>query len=115
MVFLDRKSKKVLKAVIKARNKINFVNGSELLVPLLPKMPINLINESLWHLHDIKLLVCEGGIDEIYNISIPYESVNRREFIWIKFKQFIFKSILTPILVSITTTLIALWVKGFFK
>lgn len=111
--MLDKKSKQVLKVLNKIKDEDGYIYSSNLLVPYLnKKYNVKIINSVLWNLSDLEYLTCrniDGTVEAIY---LTYKGKNYKELIWLNIKNFIFKSIFTPILVAILTTLVTLWIKS---
>lgn len=105
--MLDKKSKQVLKALNKAKNDIDYVNGSDLLMQYLSeKFTRSQIDKVLWYLQSKDYIDCNDGGDGISNIFLKYKAQNYKEFEWLQTKEFIYKSVIVPILVSISTSTI---------
>lgn len=47
-----------------------------------------------------------------YHFHLTYKGLHFRKFHWLEIRNFILCSILTPIAVSLATTLLTLWLKG---
>lgn len=116
MDYLDKKSKQVLKVAVKVQNKLHFIpEGSKLLLEFLPKKYTQeLTDDVLWHLHEKGYLQCTSGDCTVCRIYVTYEGQNYSEFRRIELKSFLMRSVLTPIVVSLATTIAALWIKGAF-
>lgn len=105
--MLDKKSKQVLKALNKAKNDTDYVDGSKALLPYLPKNFNNSeVDKTLWYLESKGFIDCYNSEGSIDCINVKYEAQNYIEFNHIKTKEFIYKSILVPIFVSIFTSCI---------
>ncbi|MBN3403562.1 hypothetical protein EXN54_19505 [Clostridium botulinum] len=103
--MLDRKSKQVLKALNKAKNDIGYVSGSKfLMLHLSKKFTHSEVDKILWYLESKGYIECDNGDDTIFNIFLSYEAQNYKEFEWLETKEFIYKSVIVPILVSISTS-----------
>lgn len=114
--MLDKKSTKVLDAVIKAKNNIDIVNGSDVLLSYLPKkFTIDIIDRVLWYLHSQGYVECTEGDNSIYLIFLTYEGQNYKEFNQINFKNDIIKSVILPIAVSAITSLITIYLTNLFS
>ena len=61
-------------------------------------------------------LIDEGYVRELgpNSFCLTFLALHYAQVRWHEVKQFLFRSILTPITVSIMTTLITLWLKGAF-
>ncbi|AUN19076.1 hypothetical protein CGQ39_12535 [Clostridium botulinum] len=103
--MLDKKSKQVLNALNKAKNDIDHVNGSRFLIKHLPKEFTNSeIDKILFYLQENNYIECCKAGGTILDIYVRYEAQNYKEFEWLQTKEFIYKSVLVPILVSISTS-----------
>jgi hypothetical protein len=111
--MLDKKSKQVLKALNKGKNDIDYIEKSEILLKYLPKTySVHNLDNVLWHLQDLKYVVCSPGGDTIY---VTYKAQNYKEFDWIEFKLFLTRSIFLPIGVSAITALITVGITNLLK
>ncbi len=114
--MLDKKSKQVLKALNTVKNELNFVNGSDLLLPYLPKeYNRKLIDDVLIFLESKEYVQNQYAENTIVNIYVNYAAANYKEFNFIALKQFLLKSIITPIIVSAITAVITASVTLYLK
>ncbi|MHB8035805.1 hypothetical protein CF069_18160 [Clostridium botulinum] len=103
--MLDKKSKQVLKSLNKAKNNVDHVNGSHLLMEHLPKTFTNAeVDRVLLYLQRNNYIECLEGECTVLDIYVKYEAQNYKEFERIQTKEFIYKSVIVPILVSISTS-----------
>lgn len=61
--------------------------------------------EILSHLEENKYLTYLGADDDIYDISLTYKGLAFESFDFEEFKEFLFRSILVPILVALITSI----------
>ena len=103
--MLDKKSKQVLKALNKAKDNKDYVSSSKDLLDYLPKNFSNYqADKTLWYLESKGYIDCYNSDNSINCIYVKYEAQNYREFNFIKTKEFLFKSIAVPIVVTILTS-----------
>lgn len=55
-----------------------------------------------------------GGGAKPWGISLTEEGRSSRKYFWLKVGNFLFRSIITPIIVAFITTMVTLWVQGMF-
>lgn len=104
--MLDKKSKRVLKSITKLSNSSDYITMDELLDTLPKKFTLKLTEQVLTYLQSLDLVECCWADNGIVDITINYSGKNYREFEWLKFKSFLYKSILTPIVVSFITAVL---------
>lgn len=103
---MDQLSKKIIKALESSPNyTCMFYVDKE---PFSDIAPYPLVSAA------IKYLTDNGYLDEIVRnekvigIKLSHKCLHRKYFTWVSIKSFLFRSILTPILVSFFTTLVTL-------
>ncbi len=113
--MLDKQSKLVLNTLIKIANTNNTITDCNKIYSNIKKYSKKQVNDSLGYLHRLVFIEVIYSDDDPYFVSIKYEGLNYKIFSFIEIRKFIFRSILTPVVVSVFTTLIALFLKGYFK
>ncbi|MCR1953331.1 hypothetical protein NSA24_00625 [Clostridioides mangenotii] len=115
MEFLDKKSKLTIIALNKEKNDIGYVTNPDLLMKYLPE---NLIRSDLdkvfYYLQEKEYISCLSGSDTVLEVYVKYKAENYAEIKHNEIKLFLFKSILIPIAVSTTTTLLTIYLKSLF-
>ena len=102
--MLDKKSKYVLNLI----NKLEYIENVESLSKQTQKYTYDEILESLFYLRKNKFIGAFPAENSLFDIEPTYEGKHYNEFSRIKFKDFLFKSVLIPIFLSIATTLITI-------
>lgn len=57
-------------------------------------------------------LVWQPADDDIYSIQLTHTGEQYHAFEWVKTKEFLLRSVLVPIAVSMATSLLTLWLTG---
>lgn len=57
-------------------------------------------------------LVWQPADDDIYSIELTHAGEQYHAFEWLKTKEFLFRSVLVPIVVSMATSFLTLWITG---
>ena len=57
-------------------------------------------------------LVWQPADDDIYSIQLTHTGEQYHSFEWVKTKEFLLRSVLVPIVVSLATSLLTLWLTG---
>lgn len=112
--MLDKQSKTILNHLISIADENNMVSGYNNIYSLATKYTKNQINDSIDYLKENNYLKVEYAERRPWTIEIKYKGLHYKDFNRIRFNNFFMKSILTPIIVSVITTLLALWLNGFF-
>lgn len=110
--MLDKQSKYVLKALIAAADEDNMVCDLDNIYLKTSKYTESQINDSINYMCEEGYITSSYDFKGNVDISIEYKGLHYKDFSRMEFKRFIMKSILTPIIVSIITTLLSLWFKG---
>lgn len=104
-MLLDRKSKKMLKAIKKLNKQGIDSPHNDDLQKILPYDSETLV-EIAEFLQDYEYVSYFNADCVVYEISLTYKGKNYNEFNRIAFKEFLFKSIFVPIGVSFLTTVL---------
>lgn len=108
--MLNKKSKIVLKTL----HKINFkYENIDAFCVLLPKMSKDDIEQTLWYLEETGYISCSPTEDTIWWLEPTYRGEQYKEFKIVELKEFIFKSILVPIFVSVVVSCITVLISLF--
>lgn len=114
--MLDRISVKILKVMNKKyKQGFKSFQDTSYVSELLPKIPYVDVAEALWKLNDEGYVNGFGADKTMFGISLTYAG---RKYFELHRKEIllaILKSFITPIAVSIITTLITLWITGIFR
>lgn len=110
--ILTSRAKKALKILIKYRDTNNCV--------YLPNLPMQLnihsYNHEIEHLISLKYAILLSASDYIDDVKLTYDGLNYFSVKQEKLKEFIFKSIFVPIIISFftsaITTFVALFING---
>jgi len=103
--MLNKKSKIVLKAL----HKINFkYENIDAFCALLPKLSKDDIEQTLWYLEELGYISCSPAEDTIWWLEPTYRGEQYKEFEFVDFKLFIYKSVIVPIIVSVITAVITM-------
>lgn len=113
--MLTKECKIVLNSLI-ASESSHLFEGSNILKHLQSSFDSNKLLRVLDHLQKEDYLSYEKNVlNEIVYIELFHKAFAYKEISLIQFKEFITKSILVPIVVSILTTLIGLFINSLFK
>lgn len=108
--MLNSKSIKVLKALGNINYKYTPSFNSQF-----KNIDPETINATLLYLHECKYISCLTNEDnEVIAVMPEYKGQHYFEFRRTEIKQFIIKSILTPVIVSIITTFLTLQISRYF-
>lgn len=112
--MLDKKSKQILKIINKQTTNISDIESSNYLLQYVPKTyDLDLLESVLYNLKSLEYIKFRK-LDNIEAISPTYKGRNYFELSILEIKQFLIKSILVPIIVSMITTTMALFIKNLF-
>lgn len=107
---MDKQSKKVLEYLCKHRNYKDyaffFTNGLREKTAKELKISVDDLNECIKFLFENGYISYHRTDDRLYGFILKHNGIHAKEFDRIEKMQFIFRSILVPIIVSVTTTLI---------
>lgn len=104
--MLDKQSKYVLNILLSLIDEDNYIRNNHEIYSKASKYTKNQVNDSIEHLRNEEYLSVNFADNEPYFLSLSYKGLHYKEFDNIKFKEFIRKSIITPIIVTLITTLI---------
>lgn len=107
--MLNQKCKKVLNCLIKINNNNIEISGTETFKEYLPDNVIQDLELILEYLSDNDYLTYETADEDIYSVDLTYKGLAYKSFNFEEFKSFVSKSIIVPIIISIITTLITMW------
>ena len=114
--MLNYSCKKVLNCLIKIQNQNIEFNGRETLALYLPKWIMKNIDYIMEYLSDNEYLSYLPADNDYYSFDLTYKGLAHKSFYFEEVKEFIFKSITVPIIVSIITsiltTYILQWLQG---
>lgn len=113
--MLDKKSKKVLKVLNNIKNEDDRVDDFDFLLNKLPKLfSEKMLLNCLYNLKEYHLITYKITTDNVY-IDVLYDGQIYKELEFSQLKSFIKRSIITPIIVAILTTLLTLYVTYQFN
>ena len=115
--MLDCKSREVLKVINQINKSQGYIGGSyDVLQYCSKRFTLSKIEIALDYLEKREYVNCIYFAKSINEIHLTHKGENYKEFAWIDFVEFLFRSILTPIAVAfitaIITTLVTLWLKS---
>ena len=124
--MLNKNCKIILDTLIKNNftyPQSKFISIEATLIPLLPKgknieWSVNSITPLLQYLKSIgyvDYVTTTNGYNPVFNCTMlytTYPGTYYKQFKWLKFEDFILKSILTPIALSVITTIITILIAG---
>ncbi|WP_026486831.1 hypothetical protein [Caldanaerobius polysaccharolyticus] len=109
--MLDKNSKRILNMLNHVADKYGIVDDHKLISNNMPKgyNQIKLIS-TLECLKDLGYLDFSYNIEqEVTFLKLLHKGLNYRNIEWIEIKTFIIRSIIVPIIVSLSTTLLVEW------
>jgi len=115
--MFDSMSLKLLKALNEMNKSQGYIGSSyEVFQHLSELFPQDKIEKALVHNEERGYIKLNWFAKAINEIHLTHKGENYKEFAWVVFKEYMLKSILTPIAVAfitaIITTLVTLWLKS---
>lgn len=105
---------KLLKSIIKYCKNKNYVFSAKNCIISIPEFNHTLDCSFCYGQFEctMRYLISENYIERVgNNFRLSYKSLHRKKLFFKKFFSFLFCSFITPIVVSVVTTLLTLWIK----
>lgn len=109
--MLNHSCKKVLNCLIKLNTNNIEINGTKTFNEYLPNYILQDLDLILEYLYSNGYLTYQYFDDDIYSVTLTYKGLAYKSFNLEEFKLFISKSIIVPIIISIATTLLTMWLQ----
>lgn len=114
--MFDSKSRKVLKVLNELYKKQGYIGSSYDVLRYCPKrFNQNKVEKVLEYLKIKEYVKYNLFANSLVDIELTHKGENYIEFAWVDFKEYMRKSIATPIIVAIITTLVTLYIKSILS